>query len=181
MYWLVPCIPILRGGIKSARRMCIYDYAIFSIDTCEKCLFRFEKGYKRVIAPGFHKTYCYRYYKIGQLLQIVAKCIAAGITKYGNYYKLGHSNIFSVFLKFRTCYITGQWGRVHSKGCYFIFIYSFLSFFVVSNQKVCFYHFHFFLMKYRSSATEYCFVWLVVFPVNKVQRSHTNSYNITMI
>ena len=26
-----------------------------------------------------------------------------------------------------------------------------------------------------------CLVWLVVFPVNKEQRSHTKSYNITMI
>ena len=30
--------------------MCIYGYAIFSIDTCEKCFFRFEKGYKRSLS-----------------------------------------------------------------------------------------------------------------------------------
>ena len=65
--------------------MCIYGYAIFSIDTCEKCFFRFEKGYKRVIAPGCHKTYCYRYYKIGQLLQIGATCIM----NWSRYYKIG--------------------------------------------------------------------------------------------
>ena len=85
MYRLVPCIPILRGVIKSKKRMYIYDYAIFSIDTCEKCFFRFEKGYKRVIAPGCHKTYCYRYYKIGQLLQIGATCIM----NWSRYYKIG--------------------------------------------------------------------------------------------
>ena len=29
--------------------MCICEYVIFSIDTCEKCFFRFEKGYKRFL------------------------------------------------------------------------------------------------------------------------------------
>ena len=46
MYRLVPCIPILGGGIKSAKRMCICDYVKNRIGTCKKCVFRFEKGYK---------------------------------------------------------------------------------------------------------------------------------------
>ena len=34
MYRLIPCIPIFRGFfIKSAKKMCIYDYAKNRIDT----------------------------------------------------------------------------------------------------------------------------------------------------
>ena len=54
MYRLRPGIPIFRGVgggeglIKSAKGMCICEYGeyvIFSIDTCEKCFFSFEKVY----------------------------------------------------------------------------------------------------------------------------------------
>ena len=61
MYKLFPCIPIFRGGgfVKKAKRVCICDYVKNCIVTCKRCAFRFEKGYKRVIALGSCKTYCY--------------------------------------------------------------------------------------------------------------------------
>ena len=40
--------------------MCICDYVKNCIGTCEKCIFRFEKGYKLIIALGSPKTYCFR-------------------------------------------------------------------------------------------------------------------------
>ena len=60
MYRLGPCIPIFRGFffIKSAKRMCIYDYVKNRIGSCEKCFFRFEKGYKRINVQDSPKTYC---------------------------------------------------------------------------------------------------------------------------
>ena len=59
MYKLFPCIPIFRGGvIKHAKRMSIRDYVKNCIGTCKKCVFWFEKGYKRVIALGSCKAYC---------------------------------------------------------------------------------------------------------------------------
>ena len=50
MYRLFRCIPIFRVVflIKSAKRMCICDYVKNRIGTCKKCVFRFEKGYKRI-------------------------------------------------------------------------------------------------------------------------------------
>ena len=42
--------------IKSAKRMCICEYVIFGIDPYKKCVFRFEKGYKQIIALGSYKT-----------------------------------------------------------------------------------------------------------------------------
>ena len=60
MYRLGPCIPIFRVFfIKSAKRMGICEYVIFGIDTYKKCVFKFEKGYKQVNAPGTPKTYCW--------------------------------------------------------------------------------------------------------------------------
>ena len=59
MYRLGPCIPIFRGFfffIKIAKRMCICEYVIFGIDPYKKCVFRFEKGYKQIIALGSYKT-----------------------------------------------------------------------------------------------------------------------------
>ena len=52
MYRLGPCITILGGGclIKNTKKMSICEYIIFRIDTCEKCFFRFEKGYKRSLS-----------------------------------------------------------------------------------------------------------------------------------
>ena len=46
MYRLGPCIPIFRWFffIKSAKRKFIYEYVIFSIDTCEKCFLGLKKG-----------------------------------------------------------------------------------------------------------------------------------------
>ena len=59
MYKLFLCIPIFRGFfIKSAKGKCICDYVKNRIGTCKKCVFRFEKGYKRIIALGSPKTYC---------------------------------------------------------------------------------------------------------------------------
>ena len=59
MYRLFPCIPIFRGFfIKSAKRMCICDYVKNRIGTCEKCVFRFEKGYKRMNVQDSPKTLC---------------------------------------------------------------------------------------------------------------------------
>ena len=56
---LFPCIPIFRGGgIKSVKRVCIWDYDKNCIVTCEKCFFQFEWGYKRKSVPGSPKTYC---------------------------------------------------------------------------------------------------------------------------
>ena len=53
--------PIFRVFLlKSVKRMCICDYVKNRIDTCEKCIFRFEKGYKLIIALGSPKTYCFR-------------------------------------------------------------------------------------------------------------------------
>ena len=51
--------------------MCINECVIFSIDICEKCFFRFEKGYKRVFALGSPKTYCSR---CGSLWLVVVRC-----------------------------------------------------------------------------------------------------------
>ena len=51
--------------------MCINECVIFSIDICEKCFFRFEKGYKRVFALGSPKTYCSR---CGSLWLVVTRC-----------------------------------------------------------------------------------------------------------
>ena len=40
--------------------MCICDYVTNRISTFQKCFFRFEWGYKRIIALGRHKThFCY--------------------------------------------------------------------------------------------------------------------------
>ena len=60
MYRLGPCIPIFRGVffIKSAKRMCMYEYVKNCIGTYKKCIFRFEKGYKQAIALGSCKTIC---------------------------------------------------------------------------------------------------------------------------
>ena len=46
MYRLAPCIPILRVFffIKSAKRMCICENVIFSIDTCENVFLGLKKG-----------------------------------------------------------------------------------------------------------------------------------------
>ena len=43
--------------IKSAKRICICDYVIFGIGTYKKCVFRFKKGYKQIIASGSPKTF----------------------------------------------------------------------------------------------------------------------------
>ena len=63
---------------------------------------------------------------------------------------------------FRVCKVSsmlhdGSLGRAHSKEFYFIFTYTFLAFCCCSLLKVCFYNFHFlfFFMKYRISATEH--------------------------
>ena len=59
MYRLFPCIPIFRGFfIKSGKRMCICDYVKNCIGTCKKCVFRFEKEYKQMSAPGHCKINC---------------------------------------------------------------------------------------------------------------------------
>ena len=58
MYRLFPCIPIFRAFfflIKSAKRMCICDYVKNHFGTCKKCVFRFEKGYKQIIALSSSK------------------------------------------------------------------------------------------------------------------------------
>ena len=65
MYRLRPCILILGFFvlIKNTKKMCICEYVIFSIDTCEKCFFRFEKGYKRFlsqIAPIHSAQFAFR-------------------------------------------------------------------------------------------------------------------------
>ena len=62
MYRLVPCIPIFRESflIKSAKRVCICDYVKNHIGTCKKCVFQFEKVYKRVSVLDSRKTYCLR-------------------------------------------------------------------------------------------------------------------------
>ena len=39
--------------------MWIFEYVKNRIDTCEKCFFRFEKGYKRINVQDSLKTYCY--------------------------------------------------------------------------------------------------------------------------
>ena len=50
--------PFLGGLflIKNTKRMCICEYVIFSIDTCEKCLLRFKKGNKQFFVPSSAKT-----------------------------------------------------------------------------------------------------------------------------
>ena len=50
MYRLFRCISFFRVFflITSAKRMCICDYVKNRIGTCKKCVFRFEKGYKRI-------------------------------------------------------------------------------------------------------------------------------------
>ena len=39
--------------------MCICDYVKNRIDTCKKCVFRFEKGYKRMNVLDSCKAYCW--------------------------------------------------------------------------------------------------------------------------
>ena len=56
MYRLRPCIPILGFFvlIKNTKKMCICEYVIFSIDTCEKCFLSLKKGiskFSRQVAP----------------------------------------------------------------------------------------------------------------------------------
>ena len=62
MYRLFPCISIFRGEegglIKSAKKMCICDYVKNYIGTCKKCVFRFEKGFKRISILDSCKIYC---------------------------------------------------------------------------------------------------------------------------
>ena len=51
------CIPIFRGGlIKSSKRMCICDYVKNRTGICEKCVFRFEKRYKRMSVQECQNT-----------------------------------------------------------------------------------------------------------------------------
>ena len=51
--------------------------------------------------------------------------------------------IFSVSLKFRACYITGQRRQVQSKECYFMHTYTFVEFFCFSSKKIWFLSFSF--------------------------------------
>ena len=53
-------MPIFGGGglIKSAKRISICDHVKNHIGTSEKCLLRFEKGYKRISVQDSCKTYC---------------------------------------------------------------------------------------------------------------------------
>ena len=65
--------------------------------------------------------------------------------------------IFSAFLKFGVCYITGQWGKFRVKNATLYLHILLWQFFVVFHQKICvFLSFSFiFLMKYQISATKY--------------------------
>ena len=56
-----------RLFIKSAKKMCICEYVIFGIDTYKKCVFRFEKGYKQIIALGSCKSICQRQVGLSKL------------------------------------------------------------------------------------------------------------------
>ena len=59
MYRFGTCIPIFRGFfIKSAKRMCTCEYVKDGIGAYKKCVFRFEKGYKQIIALSSCKTIC---------------------------------------------------------------------------------------------------------------------------
>ena len=49
--------------------------------------------------------------------------------------------IVSISLKFRACYITGQWGKIIVKNAFYTFLAFFCCF---SSKNLCFYHFHFF-------------------------------------
>ena len=68
------------------------------------------------------------------------------------------SPLFSVPLKVSVMLHYGSVRRVHSKQCYFIFSWHF---FVVFNQKICFYHFHFFSW------------WSVEFPQQNINQTET--------
>ena len=59
MYKFGPCIPIFRGFfIKNTKKMCICEYVKKRIGTYKNCVFRFEEGYKQIIALDSCKTYC---------------------------------------------------------------------------------------------------------------------------
>ena len=59
MYRLGPCIPIFRGFfLLKVQKRCVYVIMLFLVLVLIKIVFRFEKGYKQVIAPGSPKTYC---------------------------------------------------------------------------------------------------------------------------
>ena len=59
MYRLGICIPIFRGFfIKSAKRMCICECVIFSIDFFKNSCFDVKKEDKPVFVLGSPKTYC---------------------------------------------------------------------------------------------------------------------------
>ena len=67
--------------------------------------------------------------------------------------------IFSVSLKFRVCYTTGQWGEFIVKNANsYLHILSWY-FFAVFHKKMCFYHFHFF------------FWWSIKFPQEYINQS----------
>ena len=100
MYRLFPCIPIFRGFfIKSAKRMCICDYVKNRIGTCEKCSFRFQKAYKRIIALGRPLIRCFVFHKT-----IVSLFIHSYISIFSNMNILCFSifDVTLIFYKFVT-------------------------------------------------------------------------------
>ena len=51
--------------------MCICDYVKNRIDTCKKCIFQFEKGYKWIIALGSPKKYCWNLWSFDEARNFV--------------------------------------------------------------------------------------------------------------
>ena len=53
--------------------MFTYDYVKNRIGTCKKCVFQFEKGYKRMNVQDSPKTHCYQHVKRSNYQVIVWK------------------------------------------------------------------------------------------------------------
>ena len=65
------------------------------------------------------------------------------------YWKFLIGYIFSVSVKFGTCYITGQWGEFRITNATLSFLIHFLVFYsCFSSWNLCIYHFHFFFVKW---------------------------------
>ena len=59
--------------------LCICDYDKNRVVTCEKCVFRFELGYKRKTWAGSPKTYCCL---LDRLLDDIQKYIFKQVTHF---------------------------------------------------------------------------------------------------
>ena len=79
--------------------MSICDYVKNRIGTCEKCIFQFEWGYKRIFALGSPKTYCSYILVKGNISVNNAAVAVAGATANNTNKKV----IFKNYTPFTNC------------------------------------------------------------------------------